>query len=160
MCVAGSGMVEIWVLLWEVCPSVSWGKDRCFLALLALQKVASWMFVLSLNCKSFLANCPKVLSFKFNKTNKQPKINNKTIKASLYNPEVRYSFLKAVFVRLAAEQGHKQKWWNRCSVLQEKDKGKNIVVVGSWSAEEHIAWAKKNVARSYQLKDDGVQKVK
>lgn len=45
-------------------------------------------------------------------------------------------------------------------MLQEKDKGKNIVVVGSWSAEEHIDWAKKNVARSYQLKDDGVQKVK
>lgn len=34
------------------------------------------------------------------------------------------------------------------------------MVVGSWNAEEHIDWAKKNVARSYQLKDDGVQKVK
>lgn len=43
---------------------------------------------------------------------------------------------------------------------QDKEQGKNIVVVGSWNAEEHIEWAKKNVARSYQLKDDGVQKVK
>lgn len=43
---------------------------------------------------------------------------------------------------------------------EEKDQGKNIVVVGSWNIEEHIDWAKKNVARSYQLKDDGVQKVK
>lgn len=34
------------------------------------------------------------------------------------------------------------------------------MVVGSWNADEHIEWAKKNVARSYQLKDDGVQKVK
>ncbi|TKS85437.1 Endoplasmic reticulum lectin 1 ER lectin [Collichthys lucidus] len=42
----------------------------------------------------------------------------------------------------------------------EKEQGKNIVVVGSWNAKEHIEWAKKNVARSYQLKDDGVQKVK
>ncbi|KAE8280510.1 Endoplasmic reticulum lectin 1 ER lectin [Larimichthys crocea] len=43
---------------------------------------------------------------------------------------------------------------------EEKEQGKNIVVVGSWNAKEHIEWAKKNVARSYQLKDDGVQKVK
>ncbi|KAM7408911.1 hypothetical protein PAMA_002568 [Pampus argenteus] len=43
---------------------------------------------------------------------------------------------------------------------EDKDQGKNTVVVGSWNAEEHIDWAKKNVARSYQLKDDGVQKVK
>uniref|UniRef100_A0A3B4TTY1 Endoplasmic reticulum lectin n=1 Tax=Seriola dumerili TaxID=41447 RepID=A0A3B4TTY1_SERDU len=43
---------------------------------------------------------------------------------------------------------------------EDKEQGKNIVVVGSWNAEEHIEWAKKNVARSYQLKDDGVQKVK
>lgn len=43
---------------------------------------------------------------------------------------------------------------------QDKEQGKNIVVVGSWNAEEHMDWAKKNVARSYQLKDDGVQKVK
>uniref|UniRef100_A0A673CDX8 Endoplasmic reticulum lectin n=1 Tax=Sphaeramia orbicularis TaxID=375764 RepID=A0A673CDX8_9TELE len=43
---------------------------------------------------------------------------------------------------------------------EDKEQGKNIVVVGSWNAEEHIDWAKKNVARSYQLKDDGVQKVK
>ncbi|XP_056147805.1 endoplasmic reticulum lectin 1 isoform X2 [Lampris incognitus] len=43
---------------------------------------------------------------------------------------------------------------------EDKEHGKNIVVVGSWNAEEHLDWAKKNVARSYQLKDDGVQKVK
>uniref|UniRef100_A0A3Q4AJT0 Endoplasmic reticulum lectin n=1 Tax=Mola mola TaxID=94237 RepID=A0A3Q4AJT0_MOLML len=43
---------------------------------------------------------------------------------------------------------------------EEKEQGKNIVVVGSWNANEHVDWAKKNVARSYQLKEDGVQKVK
>ncbi|XP_020776951.1 endoplasmic reticulum lectin 1 isoform X2 [Boleophthalmus pectinirostris] len=43
---------------------------------------------------------------------------------------------------------------------EDKEQGKNIVVVGSWNVEEHIDWAKKNVARSYQLKEDGVQKVK
>uniref|UniRef100_A0A8C7Y7Z3 Endoplasmic reticulum lectin n=1 Tax=Oryzias sinensis TaxID=183150 RepID=A0A8C7Y7Z3_9TELE len=42
----------------------------------------------------------------------------------------------------------------------DKEQGKNIVVVGNWNAEEHIDWAKKNVARSFQLRDDGVQKVK
>ncbi|XP_041725358.1 endoplasmic reticulum lectin 1 isoform X3 [Coregonus clupeaformis] len=42
----------------------------------------------------------------------------------------------------------------------DKEQGKNIVVVGSWNAEEHLEWAQKNVARSYQLKDDGEQKVK
>ncbi|CAB1338466.1 unnamed protein product [Coregonus sp. 'balchen'] len=36
----------------------------------------------------------------------------------------------------------------------------NIVVVGSWNSEEHLEWAQKNVARSYQLKNDGVEKVK
>lgn len=50
---------------------------------------------------------------------------------------------------------------NKCFlVLQDKEQGKNIVVVGNWNAEEHVNWAQKNVARSYQLKDDGVQKVK
>ncbi|XP_043992467.1 endoplasmic reticulum lectin 1 [Gambusia affinis] len=43
---------------------------------------------------------------------------------------------------------------------EDKEQGKNIVVVGNWNAEEHIEWAKKNVARSYQLKEDGAQKVK
>lgn len=43
---------------------------------------------------------------------------------------------------------------------EDKEQGKNIVIVGTWNAEEHIDWATKNVARSYQLKDDGVQKVK
>lgn len=44
--------------------------------------------------------------------------------------------------------------------LKNKEQGKNIVVVGSWNTEDHINWAKKNVARSYHLKDDGAQKVK
>nr|XP_019961238.1 PREDICTED: endoplasmic reticulum lectin 1-like [Paralichthys olivaceus] len=48
----------------------------------------------------------------------------------------------------------------RCLLPQDKEQGKNIVVVGSWNAEEHVEWANKNVARSYQLKEDGVQKVK
>uniref|UniRef100_A0A3Q3BE45 Endoplasmic reticulum lectin n=1 Tax=Kryptolebias marmoratus TaxID=37003 RepID=A0A3Q3BE45_KRYMA len=43
---------------------------------------------------------------------------------------------------------------------EDKEQGKNTVVVGNWNAEEHIDWAKKNVARSLHLKDDGVQKVK
>uniref|UniRef100_A0A8C1WWE5 Endoplasmic reticulum lectin n=1 Tax=Cyprinus carpio TaxID=7962 RepID=A0A8C1WWE5_CYPCA len=43
---------------------------------------------------------------------------------------------------------------------EDKEQGKNIVVVGSWNTEDHINWAKKNVARSYHLKDDGAQKVK
>uniref|UniRef100_A0A673LR17 Endoplasmic reticulum lectin n=1 Tax=Sinocyclocheilus rhinocerous TaxID=307959 RepID=A0A673LR17_9TELE len=43
---------------------------------------------------------------------------------------------------------------------EDREQGKNIVVVGSWNTEDHIDWAKKNVARSYHLKDDGAQKVK
>lgn len=43
---------------------------------------------------------------------------------------------------------------------EDKEQGKNIIVVGNWNAEEHIEWAKKNIARSYQLKEDGAQKVK
>uniref|UniRef100_A0A8D0CNX3 Endoplasmic reticulum lectin n=1 Tax=Sander lucioperca TaxID=283035 RepID=A0A8D0CNX3_SANLU len=43
---------------------------------------------------------------------------------------------------------------------EDKEQGKNTVVVGNWNAMEHTEWAKKNVARSYQLKEDGVQKVK
>ncbi|XP_056291980.1 endoplasmic reticulum lectin 1 isoform X1 [Pseudoliparis swirei] len=43
---------------------------------------------------------------------------------------------------------------------EDKAQGKNTVVVGNWDAMEHSDWAKNNVARSYQLKDDGVQKVK
>lgn len=46
------------------------------------------------------------------------------------------------------------------SACQDKTQGKNIVVVGSWNVDEHIDWAKRNVARSYQLRDDGAQKVK
>ncbi len=47
-----------------------------------------------------------------------------------------------------------------CIWMKDKEQGKNIVVVGSWNTEDHINWAKKNVARSYHLKDDEVQKVK
>uniref|UniRef100_A0A669DZS3 Endoplasmic reticulum lectin n=1 Tax=Oreochromis niloticus TaxID=8128 RepID=A0A669DZS3_ORENI len=43
---------------------------------------------------------------------------------------------------------------------EDKEQGKNIVVVGNWNADEHLDWAKKNVARSLQLREDGVQKVK
>ncbi|XP_046884692.1 endoplasmic reticulum lectin 1 isoform X2 [Hypomesus transpacificus] len=43
---------------------------------------------------------------------------------------------------------------------EDKEQGKSIVVVGSWSLEEHLDWAQRNVARSYQLKDNGQQKVK
>ncbi|XP_061141338.1 endoplasmic reticulum lectin 1 isoform X1 [Syngnathus typhle] len=43
---------------------------------------------------------------------------------------------------------------------EDKEQAKNIVVVGSWNAKEHIEWSKKNVARSYQLKDSGMAKVK
>uniref|UniRef100_A0A1A8R3P0 Endoplasmic reticulum lectin n=1 Tax=Nothobranchius pienaari TaxID=704102 RepID=A0A1A8R3P0_9TELE len=43
---------------------------------------------------------------------------------------------------------------------EDKEHGKNTVVVGNWNAEEHVDWAKKNVVRSFQLKEDGVQKVK
>ncbi|XP_035611927.1 endoplasmic reticulum lectin 1-like isoform X3 [Oncorhynchus keta] len=43
---------------------------------------------------------------------------------------------------------------------EDKEQGKNMVVVGNWNTEEHLEWAQKNVARSYQLKNDGVQKVK
>ncbi|KAL6101716.1 erlec1 [Pungitius sinensis] len=43
---------------------------------------------------------------------------------------------------------------------EDREQGRNTVVVGNWDATEHNEWAKKNVARSYQLKDDGVPKVK
>ncbi|TRY93368.1 hypothetical protein DNTS_032861 [Danionella cerebrum] len=43
---------------------------------------------------------------------------------------------------------------------EDKEQGKNIVVVGSWNVEDHMNWAKKNVARSYHLKDEGAQKVR
>uniref|UniRef100_A0A8C9R1B9 Endoplasmic reticulum lectin n=1 Tax=Scleropages formosus TaxID=113540 RepID=A0A8C9R1B9_SCLFO len=43
---------------------------------------------------------------------------------------------------------------------EDKEHGKNIVVVGTWNSEAHLEWAQKNVARSFALKDDGVQKVK
>ncbi|KAK2865660.1 hypothetical protein Q7C36_001716 [Tachysurus vachellii] len=43
---------------------------------------------------------------------------------------------------------------------EDKEQGKSIVVVGSWNHAEHLEWSKKNVARAYQLKDEGTQKVK
>ncbi|XP_040033835.1 endoplasmic reticulum lectin 1 isoform X2 [Gasterosteus aculeatus] len=43
---------------------------------------------------------------------------------------------------------------------EDREQGRNTVVVGNWDAAEHNEWAKKNVARSYQLKDDGAPKVK
>uniref|UniRef100_A0A8C8I9T4 Endoplasmic reticulum lectin n=1 Tax=Oncorhynchus tshawytscha TaxID=74940 RepID=A0A8C8I9T4_ONCTS len=72
--------------------------------------------------------------------------------------------LKPPFTAAAAGVG----WWKYefCygkhvhQYHEDKEQGKNIVVVGSWNAEEHLQWAQKNVARSYQFKDDGVQKVK
>lgn len=65
-----------------------------------------------------------------------------------------------VYVRLLVRQIAFVQWWKCSLVLQDKEQGKNIVVVGSWNANEHTEWATKNVARSYQLKDNGVQKVK
>lgn len=46
------------------------------------------------------------------------------------------------------------------ALFQDKEQGKSIVVVGNWNPEEHLEWAKKNAARSYQLREDGLQKVK
>ncbi|XP_067901039.1 endoplasmic reticulum lectin 1 isoform X2 [Heterodontus francisci] len=43
---------------------------------------------------------------------------------------------------------------------EDKGAGKNIIVVGTWNKEEHITWAAKNSARSYQWKEDGTQKVR
>ncbi|KAI5088031.1 endoplasmic reticulum lectin 1 precursor [Silurus meridionalis] len=43
---------------------------------------------------------------------------------------------------------------------EDKEHGKSIVVVGSWNHAEHLEWATKNVARTYQFKDEGTQKVK
>uniref|UniRef100_A0A8D0L4X1 Endoplasmic reticulum lectin n=1 Tax=Sphenodon punctatus TaxID=8508 RepID=A0A8D0L4X1_SPHPU len=46
-------------------------------------------------------------------------------------------------------------WW-----MSDKENGKTSVVVGTWNKEEHIEWAKKNVARAYNLKDDVMQTVR
>lgn len=43
---------------------------------------------------------------------------------------------------------------------QDKEQGKSIVIVGRWNHVEHLQWSKKNVARTYQLKEEGTQKVK
>ncbi|KAM4772569.1 endoplasmic reticulum lectin 1 isoform 2-T2 [Rhinophrynus dorsalis] len=42
----------------------------------------------------------------------------------------------------------------------DKDTGKTTVVVGTWKKEEHLEWAKKNLARSYLPTVDGKQTVK
>ncbi|XP_076141906.1 endoplasmic reticulum lectin 1 isoform X1 [Alosa pseudoharengus] len=43
---------------------------------------------------------------------------------------------------------------------EDKEQGKSTVVVGNWNPEEHLDWSKKNAARSYLLKEEGLQKVK
>ncbi|KAH0622856.1 hypothetical protein JD844_025624 [Phrynosoma platyrhinos] len=43
---------------------------------------------------------------------------------------------------------------------KDKENGKTTIVVGTWNKEEHLEWAQKNVARTYHLKDDGLQTVK
>ncbi|KAE8600762.1 hypothetical protein XENTR_v10013401 [Xenopus tropicalis] len=43
---------------------------------------------------------------------------------------------------------------------EDKDTGKTTVVVGTWKADEHQEWAKKNLARAYMTTPDGVQTVK
>ncbi|OCT79290.1 endoplasmic reticulum lectin 1-like isoform X2 [Xenopus laevis] len=43
---------------------------------------------------------------------------------------------------------------------EDKDSGKSTVVVGTWKAEDHLQWAKKNPARAYISTADGVQTVK
>ncbi|NP_001116355.1 endoplasmic reticulum lectin 1 precursor [Xenopus laevis] len=43
---------------------------------------------------------------------------------------------------------------------EDKDTGKTTVVVGTWKAEEHLDWAKKNLAKAYMSTADGVQTVK
>ncbi|XP_050807829.1 endoplasmic reticulum lectin 1 isoform X1 [Gopherus flavomarginatus] len=43
---------------------------------------------------------------------------------------------------------------------EDKESGKTSVVVGTWNKEEHIEWARKNVARAYHLRKDGMQTVR
>ncbi|XP_076868524.1 endoplasmic reticulum lectin 1 [Brachyhypopomus gauderio] len=43
---------------------------------------------------------------------------------------------------------------------EDKEHGKSLVVVGNWNRGEHLEWARKNVARTYQLREDTTQKVK
>lgn len=43
---------------------------------------------------------------------------------------------------------------------EDKETGKSSIIVGTWNSQEHMEWAKKNVARSYLLREDGTQKVK
>ncbi|XP_038607528.1 endoplasmic reticulum lectin 1 [Tachyglossus aculeatus] len=43
---------------------------------------------------------------------------------------------------------------------EDKELGKTSVVVGTWNRDEHIEWAKKNPARAYHPRDDGIQTVR
>ncbi|KAM4692884.1 LOW QUALITY PROTEIN: endoplasmic reticulum lectin 1 [Discoglossus pictus] len=43
---------------------------------------------------------------------------------------------------------------------EDKDLGKTTIVVGNWKKEDHMEWAKKNNARSYLVRGDGVQNVR
>ncbi|XP_072437007.1 endoplasmic reticulum lectin 1 isoform X1 [Chiloscyllium punctatum] len=43
---------------------------------------------------------------------------------------------------------------------EDKGAGKSIIVVGTWNKGEHVTWAAKNSARSYQWREDGTQKVR
>ncbi|XP_073528408.1 endoplasmic reticulum lectin 1 isoform X2 [Phyllobates terribilis] len=43
---------------------------------------------------------------------------------------------------------------------EDKDSGKTTLVVGTWREEQHLDWAKKNVARLYHPPDEGVQTVR
>ncbi|XP_075452046.1 endoplasmic reticulum lectin 1 isoform X2 [Ascaphus truei] len=43
---------------------------------------------------------------------------------------------------------------------EDKDMGKTTVVVGTWKKDEHIDWTKRNMARSYLMREDGIQSVK
>ncbi|XP_075060154.1 endoplasmic reticulum lectin 1 isoform X2 [Mixophyes fleayi] len=43
---------------------------------------------------------------------------------------------------------------------EDKDTGRTTLVVGVWKPEQHLEWAKKNVARLYHPPDDGVQTVR
>lgn len=43
---------------------------------------------------------------------------------------------------------------------EDKDTGRTTLVVGTWKEEQHLEWAKKNVARLYHPPDEGVQTVR
>ncbi|XP_056423704.1 endoplasmic reticulum lectin 1 [Hyla sarda] len=43
---------------------------------------------------------------------------------------------------------------------EDKDTGRTTLVVGTWKEEEHLEWAKKNVARLHHPPEEGVQTVR